>query len=150
MSQQTTFVLHTYQSPYGDYIRLETDASTADVEDPHMYARGVMPCGSFRKVTVKPGDNIFLNTCEGDDKGSQIYLIVIPSDKHDFTAFKQIAEAAAGEEVYEHILASQQGHGGPYNYVQDFEGKWLRQFIMRSWTDDRNAPSNLQEALASR
>lgn len=139
MSKETTFVLHTYQSSYEDYIRLETDAQTADVEDPHVYARGVVPCGGFRKVTVKPGDNILLSTCEYDAEGPQTHLIVVPSDEAGFAAFKQSAERAAGVVVYERVLASQQG-----GFASDFTGKWMEPFITRSWI----APSSLQEALS--
>ena len=149
-----TFIFRHFLSPSGYYVSVETDGLKEEIENPFNYAKGVIPCDSFVRITVSQGQHIFVDEHPRDDAERQ-YLITVSEGLAQFEEFKKAAEQNAGLVVYERILGykPKKGELRPterprYDYTEDFDGEWLTPFITRTWNGvaDSN-PRSLVEAI---
>lgn len=154
MSGTCAFILSEGDSPSGDYAWWEVEGFKERVEDPCRYDKDASPSDRFWRIIVIPGQHLFLEESyeEGDEAVWMTTLIQVPTDPAQFEVFRQRAEAAAGQTVYDRILGYKRGprySGGPYDYRSDFGGEWLRTFAVRSWQREEGEPfpANLAEAL---
>lgn len=144
-----SFIVREYVSASGWYWEWETDGSKEPVQAPFQYANSSVEADDWHaRVTVKPGDHLFLRTNNegdsGDEEDYRRYLIEVPQDPAAFRQFKEQAEATVGD--YDRILSYKQERKGPFNYTNDFKGHWLKDYVVRSWEDWE--PRTLAEALA--
>ncbi|MDD2785877.1 MAG: hypothetical protein PHS79_03210 [Patescibacteria group bacterium] len=143
MIKTCTFLLcQQYPSASGYFALWETDGMSEQVtqtDETHV------------RVTVTEGQYLFLlQEQPGEQYEGSSMLMRVPVGEA-FETFKELAEREAGQPVYDRISGYKNGPrfgGGPYDYTNGFDGGWLKQLAVRTWSESENPyPTNLQEAI---
>ncbi len=151
MNNTCTFFLCDGDSPSGDSFWWEIEGVVEGVEDPHRYDKDAIPTDQFLRVTVTPGQHLFLDENHEGAEWTRT-LFRVPTDPVQFERFCEKAEAAAGQKIYDRILGYKRGprsRGRRYDYTNDFGGEWLEEYVVSTWCWEENGlfPANLAEAI---
>ncbi len=108
MSNTCTFILCEGDSPSGDFAWWEIQGVKERVEDPHRYDKDAIPTDLYWRVTVTPGQHLFFDEQDKEVVWNRT-LFRVPTDPVQFEIFRQKAKVAAGQKIYDRILAYKRG-----------------------------------------
>ena len=103
------------------------------------------PCNCHPRITVQPGDLVFVRVDEASYDEAILYRV--PVDPDQFAIFCQKAQAVAGQAVLDRFAASFLHARSYHPRVQlefkesgaDFKGEWLAPYAIGRWRNDFSA-----------